>query len=229
MKRLYVILSDGHGEDTEHKGSPIFRTATKVGDVEFLPGERFQENYFNASVSNLVEKKLKRLGFPVQQLAPEDADIPLSVRKTRQHAIHHLAEKRGFLPITLSIHANGLGDGSAWNTAQGIETYHKGNCPESLRLANIIQRNVIDFRKHYQPYNTRTDRGVKTANFYVFRNYKGIVVLPESEFMTNLETLKLLCSDSFILNTAVAYVKAVEEFQGFSHLVDADPKNEKRV
>ena len=238
MKRIYVIISDGHGEDTIGKWSPVFRTTTKLGDIEFLPGERFIENYFNDRVADLLENILRSRGIPCEQLAPEHEDISLRQRAMRQESAYNVAIKRGFTPITMSIHANGLGIGDKWNRAQGIETFYKNRplsseeeqvADDSLRLASLIQNNVMDFRKHYKPYNHLTNRGVKTANFFIFRNYKGIVVLPESEFMTNIDTLKLLCSNEFQRQTAEAYFKAIKEFQGFVHIGDLDPKENKKI
>lgn len=240
MKRIYIILSDGHGEDTlSSKFSPVFYTVTKLGDMEFLPGERFYENYFNKRVTDLLEDKLIKAGFACNQLAPEHRDISLTERKVRQEIIYNQAISYGFKPITISIHANGLGLGDKWNKAQGIETFYKSNIlpeeadgeevKESKKLANIIQKNIIHYRKYWQPYNKLTNRGVKTANFFIFRNYKGIVVLPESEFMTNIDTLKLLCSEEYQEQTAEAYFQAVKEFQGFTYIGNLNPKENKKI
>ena len=229
LLRIAAILSDGHGEDTVGKWSPVFEQYTVKGDVAFNRGDRFRENDFNAPVTDDLEKELNRRNIIVRQLAPEHLDIPLTVRRERHHRIYKELEGMGYLPITLSIHANGFGDGNSWNSVQGLETFYKDGCRESFRLAELIQTNVMNVRRNYLPYTTRTNRGVKTANFFVFRNYEGIVVLPESEFMTNRQTLNLLCSNEYRAETVKAYADAIEEFQGFTTFGDLRHKTERRV
>lgn len=229
MIRVAAILGDGHGDDTLAKWSPVFKRRTVVGDVTFGEGERFRENDFNAPVVDMLERELNRRNIVVRQLAPEKADISLSERARRHAKVYAELKEMGYVPVTISVHANGLGYGDRWNNAQGIETYYKEGCEGSKELAELIQENVMKVRRNYLPYNTRTDRGVKTANFYVFRNYEGVVVLPESEFMTNKQTLNLLCSVDYRRETVMAYADAIETFQGYSFIGDLDPKTEKRV
>ena len=229
MKRIAVIISDGHGEDTVGKWSPPFLDKTKVGDRTFLAGERFRENSYNDPASNMLESILTKMQIPVRQIAPEHADIPLPERRRRQHALHAELEALGFLPVTISIHANGHGNGSVWTTAQGIETFFQGSNEQSRILARLIQTNMMSFRSRETPYTMQTDRGIKTANLYVLREYKGIVVLPENDFMTNRQALELLCTENYIRESAQAMADAVLTFQGFSHLPDVRQKTEHTV
>ena len=227
--RLAVIVSDGHGEETQGKSSPVFENDIIIGGVQLKKGERFKENWFNQSVADLLFFELVKRNIYVKQLCPESEDIPLDKRRVIQNKMHDEMVKKGFLPITISIHANAHLDGSVWTSAQGVETFFKNRDKESERLATLIQEKVIEVRKHYLPFNQYTNRGVKTANFYIFRNYKGIVVLPEAEFMTNKGTVVLLASKEFQEKTAKAYADAIEEFQGFEIIGDLDPKQEKRI
>lgn len=211
MKK-FLILDDGHGMDTIGKCSPIFDKQTKVGDLTFNSGQRFKENMFNEGVMNFLIEELRVEGIPFDQLAPSQKDIPLGERKLLQNDIWQKAVNDGFTPLTVSIHANGLGSGDSWNTVYGVETFHKQD-EISLHLANLIQREVMVVRGKYKPFNFKsTNRGVKTANYYIFREFSGIVVLFEGEFMTNLESLKLLCSIDYQKEIAKAIKTAIINF-----------------
>ena len=227
--RIGVIVSDGHGEETQGKSSPVFENDIIIGGVQIKKGERFKENWFNQPVADLLFFKLVQRNIYVKQLVPESDDVSLDKRKVRQRKMHDEMVKKGLQPVTISIHANAHLDGSVWTSAQGVETFFKSRDDESKRLAELIQKKSVDVRKNYLPFNQYTDRGVKTANFYVFRNYKGIVVLPEAEFMTHKSTVVLLASKEYQEKIAEAYADAIEEFQGFTLIGDLDPKTEKTI
>ena len=227
--KVGAIVSDGHGEETLGKMSPVFEYDVVIGGVQFRKGERFKENWFNQAVADMLLFELVKRNIYVKQLCPEEYDVPLNKRKQRQNKMYDEMVADGYLPLTISIHANGHGDGSKWTTAQGVETYYKGRDEESKRLATLIQDRMMNVRKEYLPYNQYTDRGVKTANFYVFRNYKGVVVLPEAEFMTHKGTVVLLASKEYQEKVAKAIADAIEEYQGFKIIGDLDSKTGKTV
>lgn len=209
----FVILDDGHGMDTIGKCSPIFERQTKIGDIIFDPQQRFKENMFTQNVVDIISKKLTIQGIPSILLTPEIKDISLGERKLRQNEIYKKYKKEGFSIITISIHANALGSGNNWNDVYGVETFYKNGCEKSLKLAQLIQTSVIKERLNFKPFNfQKTDRGVKTENFYIFREFMGTTVLFESEFMTNIDSLKLLCSDSYRDKVSDAIVDSVLRF-----------------
>ncbi len=190
MRNPIVLIDDGHGESTVGKWSPIFNFDFSCDEMRIKKGERFRENWVNERISLLFAEKLSKKGIPFEFIAPEKKDIPLRERKKRQYELYKGLQSKGFEPVTISIHANAFGNLDEWNDIQGVETFYKTSCPNSLKLAQIVQKEVMEFRKLHKPYNKRTNRGVKTANFYIFREFEGAVILFESEFMTNFETLK---------------------------------------
>lgn len=107
---------------------------------------------------------LQRAGFRVVMTRSTDRFIPLSQRAAASNRIGN--------SIFVSIHFN-------WarrRGAEGIETYyHSAN---SRRLAGNIQQEAL---RSYRA----TNRGVKSANFYVLRNNRRPAVLVELGFLSN--------------------------------------------
>ena len=86
----------------------------------------------------------------------------------------------------VAIHMNSA-DAEA---ASGTETYYYSSSTDGKELASDIQSslvNAIDL----------TDRGIKTANYYVIKYTAAPAVLVEVGFISNPEEEKLLNSDSF--------------------------------
>ncbi|SDF37279.1 N-acetylmuramoyl-L-alanine amidase family protein [Sporolituus thermophilus] len=84
--------------------------------------------------------------------------------------------------IFISIH----NDSFTNPTAAGTTTFHYGH-PESIRLANCIQKSLVE------GLGTR-DRGVRFASFFVIRYTKMPAVLVEVAFITNPEEEVVLAS-----------------------------------
>lgn len=212
MRNPFVLIDDGHGEDTIGKWSPVFSFDFACDEVRIKKGERFKENWVNERVSLFFAERLIKRGISFEFIAPGKNDISLKERKKVQNKYYQELKQKGFDPITISIHANAFGNLDEWNDIQGVETFHKNSCPNSLKLAQIVQKEVMEFRKLHKPYNKRTNRGVKTANYYIFREFEGTTILFESEFMTNFETLKLLCSTAYQGEIAEALTKSVIQY-----------------
>lgn len=82
--------------------------------------------------------------------------------------------------LFVSIHCN-----AATGNAKGTETYWSGFSETSHRLAEKIQNQLVGSLP-------LTNRGVKSASFYVLRNTNMPAVLVETAFIDNADDAKLL-------------------------------------
>lgn len=82
--------------------------------------------------------------------------------------------------LFVSIHCN-----AATGNAKGAETYWSGFSETSHRLAEKIQNQLVGSLP-------LTNRGVKSASFYVLRNTNMPAVLVETAFIDNADDAKLL-------------------------------------
>ncbi|MCM8711276.1 cell wall-binding repeat-containing protein [Clostridium sp. SYSU_GA19001] len=100
--------------------------------------------------------------------------------------------------IFISIHSNSYTNSSA----NGTETFVYARGTESEKLAQLIQKELINA-------TGLTDRGVKTANYYVLRNNNIPAVLAELAFISNEKEERLLASDDFQNKCAEAIGRSV--------------------
>lgn len=77
--------------------------------------------------------------------------------------------------LFISIHCNAAGS----KQANGTETYCYGRGSKAELLAGCIQKQICE------RFADITDRGVKTANFYVLKNTNMPAVLVELAFISN--------------------------------------------
>ena len=101
----------------------------------------------------------------------------------------------------ISIHCNAAES----RQAHGTETFCYGRGTKAEMLAGCIQEQICN------RFDDLTDRGVKTANFYVLRNTSMPAVLVETAFITNeLDANKLrYCQEDF----ARAIARGVTDYQ----------------
>lgn len=99
----------------------------------------------------------------------------------------------------VSIHCNSV-DNAPY--AKGTETYYSSGSVLGEKLATNIQNELI------KKLST-TNRGTKTANFYVLRNSNSPAILTELEFISNPETEKDLNSEEFQNKCAQAIANGV--------------------
>lgn len=143
-----------------------------------------------------MKPKLERAGFRVVMTRQTDVFIPLD----RRVAISN----RNRDAIFVSIHFN-------WarrKGASGLETFY--HSPESRRLAGNIQQEIL------RTYRA-TNRGVKSARFYVLRNNRRPAVLVELGFLSNVDDNRLAQNAAHREKLAAAVVKGIiEERRGRS-------------
>lgn len=174
---MKISLSAGHGLNTPGK-----RTPDGLHEWEFNSGVvrhmmNLLSNYDNVAVLRLDDPSGK-------------IDIPLEQRADR-------ANEWG-ANVHIDIHANAYGNG--WNDSHGIETYvHTSKPKEAVDLADEVQRNLVKD-------TGLTNRGVKTADFYMLDKTKMTAILCECGFMTNKIEAGLLKSNVYREKVANAIV-----------------------
>lgn len=163
---MKIMLDAGHGPDTNGKRSP---------------DGRLREFHFNSSVADELKKRLVLDGHTVFFSHQSGKDVPLHERTQLANRLK--------ADLFVSIHANAFG--SAFNSANGIETFtFTKPLAASVKLAQVIQQSLI-------LSTGRKDRGVKRADFAVLRDTKMPAVLVECGFMTNRTEAALLLSDAY--------------------------------
>jgi N-acetylmuramoyl-L-alanine amidase len=107
----------------------------------------------------------------------------------------------------VSIHAN-----SATAAAVGIETYYYGGNQSGAKLAQAVQTELIK-------ETGKSNRGIKTANFYVLRNMDATAILVETSFISNPVEEKLLASEAYQNKLAKAISTGILKSLGISNIV----------
>ena len=161
---MLVAIDAGHGHNTPGKR---------------CPDDSMREHDFNGNVATKVCNILNENG--IETYRSDDitgnTDVPLITRT------NNINSKNA--DICVSIHANAYT--GQWNDANGIETYIIARGGEAEKIANIVQRKLIE--------NTgRKDRGVKVSNLHMCRETKMPAILCECGFMDNKEEAELLDS-----------------------------------
>ncbi|MBD2846448.1 N-acetylmuramoyl-L-alanine amidase [Paenibacillus sp. IB182496] len=198
-----IAIDDGHGMATAGKRTPVL-PAGMTGET----GGFMHENEFNRRVAALLKEQLEAAGLRTMLVAPTDADTPLAARTA--------AANRARADLYVSIHANAIGS-DAWNHTRGIETYHHPSSAEGRRAATCMHRALVSRTR-------QTDRGVKTANFYVLRYTAMPAVLVECGFMTNVNDAELLLSETYRRTCAEALAAGIRSYFGVA--ADTDDEDQ---
>lgn len=143
------------------------------------------ENDLTMEVGNLVKSKLKALGYDVINTAPVN---PTSVRDSLEQRVA-AADSAG-ADYFASIHFN-MGGG------QGTEVYHHSTSPVGKIMAGNVLKEIAALGY--------TNRGVKTAEFYVIKYTDMPSILIEGAFLDSSTDMNLYNADAM----ATAIVKGL--------------------
>jgi N-acetylmuramoyl-L-alanine amidase len=202
-KDILIALDDGHGMETAGKRTPIFPAGSEFA------GTFMHENEFNSAVVKKLDTNLKRCGFKTILVADGDEDVPLQTRTDLANKVK--------ANLFISIHANAYK--GEWGDWGGISTHIYGKGGEAEKLANIVQKLLIE--------NTGLrDRGVCVDNFHVLRETDMPAILCENGFMDNLTEATLLKKDSYRQTIADSIAKGICAYYGVSFVAPApvEPK-----
>ena len=168
----------------EHGLEPLPTVGKRTPYIKQV-GRSFYENEFNKEAKRYFLEACARQGFRTLDVKPGNQDLSLTARA--QIVNYNKAN----ILVTFAYNAAARDD--AFTSANGVETYYSSLNPYSLdskTLAAKIQNRLIEGTK-------QSNRGVKSANFYMLRVVDCPSALVEAGFMTNLKEAKLMMDPDF--------------------------------
>lgn len=193
---MLVAIDAGHGHNTAGKR---------------CPDDSMREWDFNSAVATKVCKLLNKKGINTYRSDDTTGETDIALI-TRTNNINKRNAK-----ICVSIHANA--NTGKWNSANGIETYIVAKGGQAEKLANIVQKKLIE-------KTGLRNRGVKVGNLHMVRETEMSAILCECGFMDNKEEAKLLKSDSYRTKCAEAISDGILEFLNVKNTSGTTGKNE---
>lgn len=181
-KNLFVILDNGHGENTAGKRSP---------------DGRLREYSYARLIVSMIADRLEDMGISYNILTPETKDISLTERVKRANAIHKEQHSNGKVVILLSIHCNAAGNGE-WKSARGWSAWTSRGTTKADELATCLYEaahNILD-PKNIKIREDKSDGDPDwESNFYIIYKSSMPAVLTENFFQDNKEDVEYLLSD----------------------------------
>lgn len=196
MKKLKILIDNGHGIETPGKRSP---------DGKFL------EYLFNRKVAQRVVDGLRRLGIDADLVVPETNDIPL---KTRVLRVNNICKEIGAENVILiSIHSNAAGNGREWTNAKGWSCYTTKGKTESDAIAENLYHafSEIFLDKKMRRDYIDGDSDIE-QNFYLLQKTKCPAVLIENFFYDNLEECRWLLEEGTYKDVAFATIMGIQQY-----------------
>ena len=186
---MKVAIIAGHSSSTAGKSTPKMLNSIDIdgdGDFDILKGTQYREHYADVGVSVELRAALIRCGFDTVKVGWDDEDASNdtlsddSAGLARRQALVKAAK----CDISVSVHFNAYGNGTAFNSASGVCTYIHSNparVGDSATLAALVQARLVEGTKQF-------DRGVHSDAFAEV-NCAAMgtkaSVLVELAFMTN--------------------------------------------
>ncbi len=227
MSKIKICVDAGHGYDTPGKRTPAMPKDidyNKDGVMDIKKGISFREHVANVGVAMFLTKELARCGFEIYKSGFDDEnprdDMDISLTKRQ------LGIKRAGCDYSVSIHFNAYGDGTDFNSAQGIGVYIHNNYPkDSKKFAEVVMKYLIQGTK-------QKNRGITSAALAMCNCLKmktKAAILVECAFMTNLnEALNMVSNNDYWEETAVEIAKGICDYCGVTYVeeIQEDPKPE---
>lgn len=205
MKKLFVILDNGHGNNTAGKRSP------KLED-----GRQLFEYKWCREVVDGISRKLTEKGIMHNVLVPEIYDVPLSTRVQRANKLYYEYKSKGYEVIFISVHINASGLGNKWMNANYWSVWTSKGQTKGDKLADSIYEGA---RKVFEPLELRFAKDLSDgdvdmeSNFYVLKNTGMPACLTENFFMDNLEGCKFLLSEQGKKLCVDAHILGILDYQ----------------
>ena len=149
LKEKLIVIDPGHGG---HDPGAI--------------GSYSEEKDLTLDIALRLNKLLQNRGYKVVLTREADVYVPLSDRA--KIAVQSNAR------IFVSIHANG----SSNLEAAGVETFYAVGAAESMKLAQVVQKNLVNILN-------ANNRDAKEGSFWVLINNIPTAILVETGFITN--------------------------------------------
>lgn len=186
------------GANDEHGLNPP--TVGKRTPIMPYIGRSFYENEFNKQAKIDFILACLRCGFRVYDVHPEVQDVSVSTRVVRTN--------RAGVSLVVTFAYNASGNGTTFNSAQGIEVYYSlynSYSNQSRLLSQDVYNKVVDF-------TGRPGRKVGTLSVGILSNVRCPATLIEAGFMTNFVEAKLMLNPTFVLNVGEGACAGVCEY-----------------
>ena len=168
-------------------------------------GRSFYENEFNKEAKRYFLEACARQGFRTVDVKPGNQDLSLTARAQIVNS------NNATLVVTFAY--NAAANDEVFGNANGVETFYSSINPfpnDSRNLATRIQNRLVEGIK-------QTNRGVKSANYYMLRSVNCPAALVEAGFMTNLREAKLMMDPDFQRQVGEETCHGVCDYLGVSY------------
>ena len=179
MKKLVVIIDNGHGVNTKGK---------------YSPDKSLYEWKWTREIALHLYKQLTLNGIESILLVPEDTDITLSERVKREKNITRQAKKAGKETCLISIHIDAASKDGKWKTARGWSVRVSQESSEnSKKLAQLLYAEA-------EARGLQGDRYVPKEKYWIgdytiLNDTSCPAVLTENLFQDNKDDVEYLLSD----------------------------------
>lgn len=186
----------------------MISVSVRAGHTLLTPGKctptGIKERQLNEKVKKEVIRLLKLNGFKVL-----DVSSPIDGKESRTN---DAKKSNNFgADIHIEIHHNAMTATTAWQIiAKGIETWYFSKSENGKKLANFVQKHVINETK-------QKNRGIKpNRTWTMLKDTEAIAVLPELGFMDSKSDLQKILTFVYTIQCARGIVKGVCEFMGMN-------------
>lgn len=186
------------GANDEHGLNPP--TVGKRTPIMPYIGRSFYENEYNKQAKIDFILACLRCGFRVYDVHPEVQDVSISTRVVRTN--------RAGVSLVVTFAYNASGNGTAFNSAQGVEVYYSPYNSYSNQ-SRILSQDVYNKVKEF---TGRPGRKVGTLSVGMLSNVRCPATLIEAGFMTNFVEAKLMLNPTFVLNVGEGACAGVCEY-----------------
>jgi len=190
--KSYVIIDNGHGEDTAGKCSP---------------DGRYCEWEWTRQAARRLMIELKGRGMHTQLLVPEEYDVDLRARCRRANEIYRYHPEA----VLVSLHSNASGDGLVWGTPSGWSAWV---APEASRAARRLAGLLfVEASARKLLGNRHTPLcGYWERRLYLCRNTLCPTVLTENMFHDNRADVDFLMSEAGLDAIVQLHADALEKY-----------------
>ena len=196
MKKLFVIIDNGHGESTPGKCSP---------------DKELQEWSWTRDLAERLQKELRNVNIDSHRIVPETTDISLSERVHRANNIARKAMDRGEVPVLISIHLNAAGNSNRWCNAQGFCSYI---APKAGEYSKVLANIFCDYASYLGLAGNRSipSNHYWIGDFSILKNTICPAIITENMFMDNVVDKAFLMSEDGRKLITVLHVSALQRF-----------------
>lgn len=168
------------------------------------------EKEINLSVALKVDEFLKSMGIKTVLTRNKDVSIhsenAVTIREKKVSDIKNRLKivESAENSVLLSIHQNHF----TQSKYSGAQVFYSKNNPESKIIADIIQRNIIDF---IQPDNSRETK-CSGSEIYLLHNVSAPAVMVECGFLSNPDEAEKLKNENYQQNIAFIIALSILEY-----------------